>query len=315
VRAVQRTLIICLPSFMTTKVNPTPQRRQPPSSHSSSATGWKVANERLCSVLAHPFGFPLLLLFDLVERCEDREIQTWDEFDLGKIMDLVYLGANHLNLLEAIKDVSSACEEITRSLGHGIRSWHKDRRDRTETTLTNGISDDLNKIWTVRNRLVSDSEGRAVDDEISGRQYDVVLYHAEQPPFSVASSGHVQQKSTVATEAHSADVLDKQAPAAGNDRKRTRSQRVTQRKDAPPKTTPEQTREKNQAVALLEFGHKNNIWWKKLHQCSQYADQKLAGKSMDEPLLTAVVTYDLKKKKQNSDSRLRYFFLGISKEK
>jgi hypothetical protein len=304
---------------MMTKANPTPQKRQAPSYHSASATGWKVANERLCSVLAHPFGFPLLLLFDYVEKFVDGDIQTWDEANLEEFMDLVYLGGDHLNLLKAIKDASSASAEIAGSLGGGIRSWHANTPNPAQTTLTKGISDDLNKTWTVRNRLVSVSEGPAVDANISGR-CDVVLYQTVPPPINIAGGGpetmNEQRKSTVATKANSVDVQqDEQMPIVGIERKRTRLQCVPQRKAAAwsssrgcnegwtivggarraaiaPPSTPEvihRTRQNNHSVALLEFGKGNDIWWEKFHQCSQYIDQKLNGKPMDKPILVAVV--------------------------
>jgi hypothetical protein len=269
--------------FMEAKVpvDSTPGKPQGPAKHSAASTGWDEANRRLCSVLAHPLGLPLLTMFDCLMHCEENDfVQAleWDSIPvLEKLKNLVYLGDAHLNLLQSIKVASSARDEIMVELRREIGSWCADTGNRGETILTKGISDKLNKIWTVRNNgTVSDSETPAKSSDISGR-CDVLLY-------------------------------DDQASIAANEPKRQRASSRLPKE--PPHITPDkvaQIRESNQAVALLEFGEHNDIWWKKFHQLAQYVDQKLEGKSMDEPMLVAVVTYDFKDSEKTFKFRIAVF--------
>jgi hypothetical protein len=249
--------------------------------HSASSTGWDEANQRLCSVLAHPFGLPLVTMFDCLVNCDnndDIQALTLDSSPvLKKLENLVYLDGDHLNLLQAIKDASSARDEIVVALRDEIRPWYAATEN--ETILTKGISDRLNKVWTVRNSVVSDCETPAENSKISGR-CDVVLY-------------------------------DEQASIVANPPKRLRhSERLLKKPPSPPRITPEivkQIRKSNQAVALMDFGNENDIWWKKFHQCAQYVDQKLEGKSMNEPMLVAVVTYDFKDSEETFKFKIAVF--------
>jgi hypothetical protein len=85
-----------------------------PSKESASIHGWNDVNKRLHSVLAHPFGLPLSLLFDYLEKFDNESIKEWDESNLGDLKELVYLDADHLNLLQAVKDAASAHVDIVR---------------------------------------------------------------------------------------------------------------------------------------------------------------------------------------------------------
>jgi hypothetical protein len=239
-----------------------------PSQNTAATQGWNNVNQMLRSVLAHPLGFPLLLLFDYLEKNENDSVQVWNESNLGDVKDLVYLDAAHLRLLQAVKHASSARDAIVAEISGNIKAWHADEKDRKKTTLTEGISDALNKTWATRDRLVSSAEVPAVNNDISGR-CDVVLY----------------------------DTVADNAPAGGDPR-RSSQLKDQQHQSARPPPKPvlgkemQQIREENRAVALLEFGKHNRLWWKKYDQCSQYVTQKLTQNGGNMPLLVAAISYD-----------------------
>jgi hypothetical protein len=154
-----------------------PTKGTPPSSDSSCTKGWDAANKRLRSVLAEPLGFPLLFLFDILEEGKNADLQTWSEAELENLRDVVYLDSAHLNLLQAIKDAASSRLEIATRIHQKINEWYKSTGStRLETKLTTGISNDLNRVFKIQDRLLSEEEVMVETRDTSGRR-DIVLYH------------------------------------------------------------------------------------------------------------------------------------------
>jgi hypothetical protein len=121
--------------------------------------------------LAEPLGFPLLLLFDILEEGKNSDLQTWNEAELENLRDVVYLDSAHLNLLQAIKDAASSRLEIATGIHQKINEWYKSTGStRQETKLTTGISNDLNRVFKIQ-----DEEAMVETRDKSGR-HDIVLY-------------------------------------------------------------------------------------------------------------------------------------------